>query len=172
MQVPAQVIPSIHHLAEVLRFDITPRWVIDHWGRVSTVHADQQLEGLRVPLVTGTSLDDVAGSLTFYFDGQQRVRRITLHGQTGDERTLVAIGIKHFGLRQEPSLGAGTFINRWNSKPMNALVISHAPIVRMNNPNTRLNIDLELNDLRAGYGMSYEFTERLQADLQLKKWGG
>ena len=153
--------PSIHQLMDVLRFDITPRWVIDHWGRVSTVRAEQNMEGLRVPLVTGINLDDIAGSLTYYFDAQQRVRRIRLHGQTGDERTLVAIGVKHFGLRQEASLGAGTFTNRWNGRPMNVLRITHAPVVRVDSPNTRLMFELELNDLHAGFGLSSEFSEQL-----------
>jgi hypothetical protein len=155
------MIPSIHQLTDVLRFDISPRWVIDQWGRVSTVHAEQNLEGLRVPLVTGTNVDDITGSLTYYFDAQRRVRRITLHGQTGDERTLVAIGTTHFGLRQEPSLRAGAFINRWNAMPMNALLITHAPVVRGNARNTQLTIELELNDLQAGYRLSPDIAQRL-----------
>ena len=78
-------------LAEVLRFDVSPRWVTDRWPRVSTVHVQPDLEGLRVPLVTGTMASDLLGSLTYYFDRQQRVRRITLHGHTGDERMLVTL---------------------------------------------------------------------------------
>jgi hypothetical protein len=158
---------SIHQLVDVLRFDVTPRWVIDQWGRVSTVHAEENLEGLRVPLVTGINPDDIAGSLTYYFDAQHRVRRIRLHGVTGDERTLVAIGTKHFGLRAEPSLGAGTYINRWNATPMNVLRIMHAPVVRADALNSRLIVDLELNDVQAGYGMSAEFTQLLQADRSI-----
>ena len=167
----AALAPSIHDLAESLRFDVNQRWVVDHWGRVSTVRAEQDLEGLRVPLVTGTNLDDIAGSLTYYFDRQHCVRRITLHGQTGDERTLVAIATKYFGMRAEPSLGPGAYMNRWNATPMNALRISHAPVIRLDAPNTRLIIDLELNDLRAGYGLSAEFTQLLQGDQHIRRWG-
>jgi hypothetical protein len=47
-------------LAEVLRFDISPDWVMGRFPRVSTVLAELNLDGLRVPLVTGTSPSDLA----------------------------------------------------------------------------------------------------------------
>src|SRR5690606_17564890 len=41
-------------LAEPFRFDITPDWVFRRWQRVSTVSNLPDLQGYRVPLVTGT----------------------------------------------------------------------------------------------------------------------
>ena len=67
-------------LAEVLRFDVTVEWVMQRWPRVTTGLPQLQLQGYRVPLVTGTSLSDVAGSLTYYFNARQQVQRITLRG--------------------------------------------------------------------------------------------
>ena len=45
------------------------------WPRVTTV-PQFALAGLRVPLVTGTQIDDLAGSLTYYFDRTDQVQRI------------------------------------------------------------------------------------------------
>lgn len=149
-------------LRDVLRFDVDARWVTHHWDRVSTVHAEHGLEGLRVALVTGTSPGDVTGALTYYFDAQHRVRRITLRGHTGDERPLVALVSERFELRPEPMLGAGLYVRRWNGKPKNALRIMHAPVVRSDSPHTHLLFQLELNDLSAHYGLSPEFAAILQ----------
>lgn len=165
----SQLAPPLHQLTEVLRFDVTPSWVTQQWTRVSTVHAEGDLNGLRVPLVTGTQLHDIAGALTYYFDRQHRVRRITLHGQTGDESMLVDLATKYFGLHPEPALGAGMFVRRWNATPMNALRISHAPVVRADSPNTRLVVELELNDVTANYGLSADFVQLIEHDQQVRR---
>lgn len=130
---------------ELLRFDITPRWVSTRWPRVSTVPSDTNLVGMRVAVVTGTAIHDVAGSLTYYFDDQQRLMRITLHGETGDDLPLTQFVNSRFNLRSEPALGARTFVARWNGRPMSSLRISHAPVVRADAPRERLRIELELN---------------------------
>ena len=161
---------SVHDLREVLQFRVTPRWVTDHWPRISTVRAERDLVGLRVPLVTGTNLNDFAGSLTYYFDARQHLRRITLHGHTGDDAALVEIMTKHFGLLPEPTLGAGIYILRWNAKPMNVMRVSHAPIIRVHDPHSKLIVELELNDLGAGYGLSPEFSEILVPDQHVRAW--
>ena len=88
-------------LAEVLRFDVTVDWVMQRWPRVSTGLPYLQLQGYRVPLVTGTGVADLAGSLTYYFNAQQQVQRITFRGTTGDPSALVALlaGRYHFARR-------------------------------------------------------------------------
>ena len=48
-------------LAEVFRFDVTTDWILRRWPRVSTGLAQLQLQGYRVPLVTGTAQTDLAG---------------------------------------------------------------------------------------------------------------
>lgn len=162
---------TVHPLDEVVRFDVSPRWVTERWERVSTVRAEQDLVGLRVPLVSGTEVNDIAGSLTYYFNAQQQMRRLTLHGETGDERKLVDYALKHFGLLPEPSLGAGVYILRWNAKPMNVLRVTHAPVVRADAPHSKYRIEMEINDVHGGYGMSPEFREYLVPDYHLRKWG-
>lgn len=161
---------SIHKMEEVLRFDVTPRWVTDHWDRVSSVRAERDLVGMRVPLVTGTDIADFAGSLTYYFDARQRLRRLTLHGHTGDDRPLVELAVKAFGLRTEPHLGAGIHLLRWNAKPMNVLRVTHAPVVRADEPFTKFVVEMEINDVHGGYGLTPEFAQLLIPDQHVRKW--
>jgi len=161
---------TVQQLREALRFEVTPTWVTRKWPRISTIRAERDLVGLRVPLVTGTESDDFAGSLTYYFDGRHHLRRITLHGQMGDDRALVSLVTEHFGLRPEPTLGAGMYLLRWNAKPMNVLRVSHAPVVRAEVPNAKLIIEMEINDVSAGYGVSPEFSAMLQNDQHVRQW--
>jgi hypothetical protein len=77
-------------LEQVLRFDLTKEWVYRNWARKSTGLADAELFGIRVPLVTGTGVADLAGSLTYYFDAQGQVQHIAFRGRTGDTTRLVA----------------------------------------------------------------------------------
>jgi len=141
-------------LHEILRFDISPRWVTDHWKRVSTFRTDDNLEALRVSLVTGTNVTAVTGSLTYCFDEHQEVCRITLQGHTGDERPITALATEHFKLRPEAALGAGLYLSRWNGKPTGVLRVSHAPVMRTETPFTKYRIYLELNRPHHGYGLS------------------
>ena len=50
-----------------------------------------QLQGYRVPLVTGTTEADLAGSLTYYFNAQQQVEQIAFHGTDGRRAKLLAL---------------------------------------------------------------------------------
>lgn len=158
-------------LAAVLRFDVTPRWVTQQWPRVSTVHAKSELIGFRVPLVTGIERHDVTGALTYFFDAHQRLQRITLQGQTGDERQLTALASR-FGLKTEPSLTAGMLLARWNGRPINVLRIVHAPVIRADEPTAKYLVDLELNDPTTPYGLSPETAQMLEHDALVKRWDG
>ena len=159
----------VQDLAEVLRFDVDPRWVMGRWSRVSTGLADLKLDGLRVPLVTGTSLGDLAGSLTYYFDQEHRVRRITFQGHTGDERKLVAVLTGHYGFRPEPGLGAGLYLVKWNGRPTSALRVRHAPVIRAGAPHSRLDVILEINRPGRNYRLSEAFQKTLDEDHQAQQ---
>lgn len=167
---PKLVGSPVSDLGEVLRFDVSPQWVMGRWSRVSTVLADQELEGLRVPLVTGTSLEDLAGSLTYYFDKKHQVRRIAFHGYTGDERKVAALVAQRYKLQPTQSLHAALYLAKWNGEPMSALRVALAPVVRADSPNTRLEVMLEINRPDAYYGLSPEFKELLDRDQQAKRW--
>jgi hypothetical protein len=160
-QAPAGTDP----LREVLRMDVTHEWVTRRWPRVSTVRADVNLLGMRVAYVSGTRLDDIAGSLTYYFDSFGRVRRITLHGRTGDASRLLSVAAETFQLRSEPNLRAGLYVARWNGAPASALWISHAEVVRADEPHWRYEIKLEINRPDLGYQLSRELAAILEHDF-------
>ncbi len=135
-------------LAEVLRFDISPAWVLQRWPRVSTDLAYLQLHGYRVPLVTGTSQSDVAGSLTYYFNSTQRVEQITLRGTTGDPRALISfLGTRYGYVRRpcnDPSRLIFETVNS-SGKPLGTMIIQSAPVVRADRPYQRYALDLTMS---------------------------
>lgn len=96
--------------AEVFRFDIAPGWIMSRWSRVSAGLGMLQLQGYRVPLVTGTAEDDLAGSLTYYFNSSQQVQRITFSGTTGDTRKLVHFIATRYGFARRVTNDPSLFI--------------------------------------------------------------
>jgi hypothetical protein len=135
-------------LEEVLRFDATVEWVMQRWPRVSTGLQYMQLQGYRVPLMTGTGLSDVAGSLTYYFNAGQRVQRITFRGATGDPTRLVMLLTSryHFARRltNDPGVVLYEVVDSSN-KPAGTLKIRSARVVKASEPHTRFEVDLAMN---------------------------
>lgn len=92
---PTDAAPN-YALADVFRFDVTPHEVLTRWPRVSTGMGQLQLLGYRVLLVSGTAEHDLAGSLTYYFDAQQRCQRIAFYGTTGNPEQIVGLLTQRF----------------------------------------------------------------------------
>lgn len=161
---------QIKDLREVLRFDINPDWVINRFSRVSTVLADLNLKGLRVPIVTGIRADDVAGTLTFYFDNMDRLQRLTFHGFTGDKRRFSQIMVSHYGMKREPTLEAGVYTKRWNGLPVNFMRLAHAPVVYSDAVHQKYTVFLELNQPSLPYGISREARKIVDSDHQSGRW--
>ncbi len=157
-------------LREVLRFDVTPDWVIQRFSRVSTVLSDLRLEGMRVPIVTGTKADDLAGTLTYYFDRSQRLQRVTIHGFTGDPTRLVQAMTEHYGLKNEPTLEAGVYTRRWNGFPVHFVRLSHAPVIHTNAVHQKYTVFVELNQPNLAYGISQEAQKIVQFDRMTGRW--
>jgi hypothetical protein len=157
--VPLEGVP-VYDLGEVLRMDVTQAWVYSRWSRKSTALADLNLFGIRVPLVTGTGVDDLAGSLTYYFNPEGRVQRISFRGRTGDARKLVSLMVARYGLRlQTPEIpGEQLYQVRWNAKPISELRIRPAPVIWASAPHASFLVELELE--RPGSG---RFVERRAA---------
>lgn len=78
-----------HTIQQVFRFDVTKEWVYQNFDRKSTGLGDPGMFGVRVALVTGTQMTDLAGALTYYFDGQGQVQHISFRGRTADTTPLV-----------------------------------------------------------------------------------
>ena len=169
-QVPTLVGGKVDDLRDVLRFDITPQWVLNRFSRVSTVLADLRLEGLRVPLVTGTKADDLAGTLTYYFDPSRKLQRVTIHGFTGDPGRLVDTMTKYYGLQNEPNLEAGVYTKRWNAQPVHFLRLTHAPVIYSDAVHQKYTVFLELNQPDLFFGISQEAGRIVNSDRASGRW--
>ncbi|WP_146519203.1 DUF6690 family protein [Stieleria varia] len=167
---PTIIGARVADLREVMRFDITPDWVIARFARVSTVLADLQLKGMRVPVVTGTHATDFAGTLTYYFDAAGKLQRISLHGFTGDPSRLAQAMVGHYQLQSEPTLEAGVYTRRWNGSPIHLLRLTHAPVVYSDAVHHKYTMFLELNQMNSAHGISLEAQEIVTADHHTGRW--
>lgn len=149
---------------EVIRFDVTPDWVMSRWGRVSTVVSEPGLEGFRVALVTGSQTDDLAGSLTYYFDKQRTVQRVTFRGTTGDGTRLVRLVQETYSFKQDPSVVSQLYTLRWSGKILSALRLTNPPVVRAGQPYQKLEALLEINRPGSPFGISGEMQQVLRSD--------
>jgi len=131
-----------HPLEEVLQFNVTTTWIQSEWPRVSADLAELDMHGYRVPLVSGTTDNDVAGSLTYYFNAKQEVARITFFGTTGDPRRLIALLESKFKFQhmqtKEPNLYLYQ-VTSWG-KPTSEMRIRPAKILRSAAPHSRYEI--------------------------------
>ena len=167
---PRLVGANVKDLREVMRFDINPDWVLQRFSRVTTVLGNVSLRGLRVPIVTGIRADDVAGTLTYYFDGAGALQRISLHGFTGDAHRLVLTMTEHYQMQQERTLEAGVYTRRWNGKPVHFLRLTHAPVVHSNAVHQKYTVFMELNQPSLIYGISNEAMKIVHSDLSTNRW--
>ncbi len=137
----------VQDASSVFDFQITPEWIVAHWPTVSTGLAQLQLEGYRVPLVTGTAQHDLAGSLTYYFNAQQKLQQITFVGTTGDPRPLIGLLSSRFHLARrlvnDPGLVVYEAVHANNQLASN-LQIRLAPLADPNDPYRRYDVELSL----------------------------
>jgi hypothetical protein len=134
-------------IEDVLRFDVTPGWVVRQWPRVSAGLGDLQLHGYRVPLVSGTAEDDLAGALTYYFNSQQQVQRIAFSGVTGDPRRLIRCVVDRFALARRLTNSPGIILYEVQGpdrRPLSTLCIRPVPVVKADNALARFNVALSI----------------------------
>jgi hypothetical protein len=146
-QIPLEGAPT-YSIADVLRMDVSKEWVYLRWPRKSTALAELELFGVRVPLVTGTRLHDLAGSLTYYFGADGRVKRISFHGRTGDTTQLAAIVHQRFGLQAIPTAISGEQLlqARNGDDLISELRTRPAPVLWASTPHESFAVELELQD--------------------------
>ena len=135
-----------HDLSEVFNFNGSPGWVMSRWPRVTVGLAELDMQGYRVPLVTGTAQDDLAGSLTYYFDDKQHVKLIHFRGTTGNPHKLVSLVMSRYGLKPQatPDPSMQLYQLKWNGKPVSELQVRTARVVRAAQPYTRCQVELAL----------------------------
>ena len=172
-QQPSLCGPATSCISYLINFEATPAWVMNNWRRVSTRLAEFELEGLRVPVVTGTASHDMVGSLTYYFDRRQILQRIAFDGYTGDPSPFASIMMQKYGLQAEPWLGAGLYLARGGKDKqdlVSVLRIRHAPVVRSDNPRQRYHVEFELNRPETELGLSSHFESLLKKDREQSVW--
>ena len=161
---------GVNDLREVLRFDIVPGWLPQRFARVSTVTSNVQMDALRVPLITGTQSKDIAGTLTYYFDASQTLKRINLHGLTGDPTQLANLMTQFYQLSLEQSLGGKLYTTRWNNRITSVMQIAPAPVIYAGADHSKYIIFLELNQPSNQYGLSSEASEILRTSEATQRW--
>lgn len=142
---PLEGMPAMS-LHEVFNMNVTKEWVYQRWARKSTALSELGLFGIRVPLVTGTQLHDLAGSLTYFFDRTGRVQRISFHGTTGDTSQIVMLAAQQFGLQQQatPVSGQQLLQIRRNDQVFSELRTRPAPVLWDSSPHDSFAVDLDL----------------------------
>ena len=133
-------------LAEVFNFNVTKEWVYSRWSRKSTALSELGLFGIRVPLVTGTQLHDLAGSLTYFFGNDRRVHRIAFEGTTGDTTQLVMLVAQQYGLQPQatPIAGEQLFQVRRSDHVFSQLRTRPAAVLWSSSPHDSFSVDLQL----------------------------
>jgi hypothetical protein len=99
---------------------------------------------MRVALVSGTRPDDIAGSLTYYFNEHHQLERITFTGLTGDARRLLAATVTPHGLKSLPTTDAAHYIAGDKKKPTSEVTVRHLPIIRGEANNARVEVSVDL----------------------------
>lgn len=137
-----------YSLGDVLRMDVSKEWVYQRWPRKSTALAELDLFGVRVPLVTGTKLYDLAGSLTYFFGADGRVKRISFRGHTGDTTQVVSLVAQRFGLQPQPTpvVGEQLLQVRRGEDVLSELRTHPAPVLWESSPHDSFSVELELQD--------------------------
>lgn len=137
---------TVMSLSEVFNFNVTKEWVYQNWSRKSTALSELGLFGIRVPLVTGTQLHDLAGSLTYFFGNDGRVHRISFRGTTGDTTHLVMLLAQQYGLQRQatPIAGEQLFQIRRNNMVFSELRTRPAPVLWSSSPHDSFSVDLDL----------------------------
>ncbi len=138
---------EVEQFWEVMRFDLTPDFVTQRWPCVATALYELDLQGFRVPLVTGTDPDDLAGSLTYYFNQQRLLQRITFAGTTGDYRRLLSLLVDHYGFVNRPTNTPNVILFEVPSSAKQAasyLWIRPVDVLRADQPLSRFQLTLVL----------------------------
>ena len=132
-------------LEEAFRMDLTSGWVLSRWPRVSTQLSSIEYNGLRVPLVSGSTTSDVAGALTYYFDEKDVLQQLSFRGSTGDPSRLIYWLQSNYDFRpQQASPGEKRYVVRWNGEEISELEIHPAAIMDSDQPFSRYDVYLTM----------------------------
>ena len=136
--------PIVQNGSDLIRFDLQPQYILQQWPRVSTHLQEGELRGMRVAVVSGTGLRDLAGSLTYYFDRRNTLQRVVFDGSTGDPAYLIEDLQKRFQLQPDSSFGHNVYLSRAEGQLTGWLQVVPAAVVRASQPYQRYDVELDL----------------------------
>jgi hypothetical protein len=144
-------------IEQALRFDLSPQWVASQWPRVMTVAGDVDELGMRVAWVSGTRPDDVAGSLTYYFDRHHQLQRLTFTGLTAEPRRVLAAVVGPYGLK---------------SQPTSEVIVRHLPVLTSGGagPRAEISLDLSRGNVREATAESERDPEPKMLPAGYRRW--
>lgn len=159
-------------IEQVFRFDLTPQSVSSQWSRVSTVHGDREQLGMRVALVSGTGIDDIAGSLTYYFDPHHQLQRITFEGVTSDPRRLLAAVVTPNGLQSQPTTSLARYTAGNPAQPSSEVLVKQFPLLTANSrqPQIEVSVDLRRSDVRGWQEKAEREPEKKLLPSIFRRW--
>ena len=96
--------------------------------------------------------------MTWYFDANQTLQRITYRGWTGDATRLVQLLSSQYGLKQQPTHWAGLYLSR-----QGGMLMQHPTVIDKSNPLQQLAIILELNNPKGRLSLSDDLRSFLPA---------
>jgi hypothetical protein len=130
---------------QVLRFDVSKEWVCQNWERKSTGPTDVGLVSIRVPLVMKPQLYALAGSLTYFFNGQGQVEHISFRGRTGDSTQLVQLLTTVYQFQRiESPVGEQVYQVQLGGQVQSELRTHPEAVLWLNSPNQSMAVELEL----------------------------
>jgi hypothetical protein len=130
---------------QVLRFDVSKEWVYQNWDRKSTGPTDVGLFSVRVPLVMKPQVYALAGSLTYYFNGQGQVEHISFRGRTGDSTQLVQLLVSRYQFQRVASpTGEQVYQVQHDGQVQSELRTHPESVLWLKSPNQSVSVELEL----------------------------
>ncbi len=125
MNPQADVTPTVD-MSEAFRWETTPTIGVAALAAGCRRIAGEDLHGMRVALISGLRMDDVAGSLTYYFNASQKCARITFTGTTGDPSRIVQLLASRYDFRPVGSEDPGVvrYEIRWNGEAHSWIVVA------------------------------------------------
>jgi hypothetical protein len=165
---PGSPLPSIE---QAFRFDVSPQWVLRYWPGVSTIAAESDELGMRVAWVSGTRPDDVAGSLTYYFDAHHRLQRITFTGLTSDPRRLLMSVVTPYSLKSQPTTDAAYYIAGDPQEPTSEVIVGHPILTPGENlPRAEVTVDLRRSPIARSRGRHTPDDDRKTIPSTYRLW--
>lgn len=138
-------------LGDMLRLDVSREWVYSRWARKSVGLAEPDLLGVRVPVVTGRRMTDLAGAVTYYFGAAGRVDRLRFSGRTADTTEVVRLAQTRFGMTpQRGAPGEQLLQNRRGRRVLGELRTRPAAVLWATSPHGSFAVELEVNRPGAG----------------------